>query len=151
MELAQRGVYAGREHIRRFLHAAFGPEGPQAGRLSDHIQLQPVIHVSADGKSAKIRIRLLQMLGTYGGRASWGGGIYENEAIREDGVWKLKSLHAYNTFTADYAGGWAKSPGQRLPGPSATDPPDRPPSVAFKLFPKVFTPPFDYPNPVRGK
>jgi hypothetical protein len=151
MELAQRGVYVGRERVRGFLTHVFGPEGPQANRLGNHMQLQPVIHVSPDGKTAKIRVRLLQQLGSYGGRASWGGGVYENEAVKEDGVWKFKSEHVFNTFTADYDGGWAKAPGRGLPGPSKTYPPDRPPSMVFAMFPSVYAIPFHYKNPVTRK
>ncbi len=151
MELAQRGVYVGREHIRGFLQTVFGrgaPDGPVAGRLGNHLQLQPVIHVSADGATAKIRVRLVQQL-SMNGRATLGAGIYENEAIKEDGVWKLKTDHTYNTFTANYNGGWAKSPGTTLPGPSKDYRPDRPPTLVFAMFPNVYTVPFHYAQPAR--
>jgi hypothetical protein len=151
MELAQRGVYQGRERVRAFLPTVFGQEGPKDGRLGNHIQLQPVISIADDGRIAKIRIRLVQQMGQYGERASWGGGVYENEAVKEDGVWKFKSVHMFNTFTADYVGGWAKGPGRRVPGPSTALPPDLPPTVAFEMFPKVYEIPYHYRHPVTGK
>jgi hypothetical protein len=151
MELAQRGVYVGRERVREFLPTAFGQEGPKDGRLGNHIQMQPVISVSDDGLTARIRIRLVQQMGQYGQRASWGGGIYENTAVKENGVWKFQSVHMFNTFTADYAGGWAKSPGTRVPGPSTANPPDKPPTVRFEMFPRVYDIPYHYRNPVTGQ
>lgn len=151
MELAQRGVYTGRERVRGFLINVFGPkEGPVEGRLGNHLQLQPVIHVSADGRTARIRARLWQQMGS-ADRASMGGGIYENEAIKEGGRWKFQASHVFNTFTANYQGGWAKSPGQVVPGPSKTYPPDAPPTTVFKMFPSVYPIPFHYPHPVTGK
>ena len=150
MELGQFGVYDGQDHIRRFLHG-LGPQGPQPNRLSNHLQAQPVIDVAPDGRSAKVRIRLLEQVGTYGERAGWNGIIEENEAVLEGGVWKLKRVHGFNTFSADYQGGWTQASGQALPGPSATNPPDRPPTIVFGVFPKAYTVPFHYPNPVTGK
>jgi acetyl esterase/lipase len=149
MELAQRGVYVGRERVRGFLFAAFGPEGPVEGRLGNHVQMQHVIDVAPDGQSAKIRARMLQQL-SFGGRPSLGAAIYENEAVKEGGVWKFKKVHAYNTWTASYAGGWAKNPGRRVPGPSTTYPPDEPPTTAFEMFPTIYDIPFHYANPVTS-
>jgi hypothetical protein len=150
MELGQFGVYDGQDHIRRFLHG-LGPQGPQPNRLSNHLQAQPVIDVAPDGRSAKVRIRLLEQVGTYGERAAWNGIIEENEAVLDGGVWKLKRVHGFNTFSADYQGGWTRASGQALPGPSTTNPPDRPPTVVFGVFPKSYTVPFHYPNPVTGR
>jgi acetyl esterase/lipase len=152
MELAQRGVYVGRERVRAFLLKVFGrgSEGPVAGRLGNHLQLQPVIDVAPDGRSAKIRSRLLQQM-SFGERASLGAAVYENEAVKENGVWKLSVDHAYNTWTAAYDGGWAESPGTYVPGPSEDFPPDRPPTHKFDMFPTVYDVPFHYANPVSGR
>ena len=152
MELAQRGVYRGQEHVRAFLFKVFGrgKEGPVAGRLGNHLQLQPVIDVAADGRTAKIRVRMLQQM-TLGSRASLGGAVYENEAVKEDGVWRFKTVHTYNTFTAAYEGGWAKGASRAMPGPSTEMPPDGPPTAAFAMFPVVYDIPFHYSNPVTGR
>jgi acetyl esterase/lipase len=152
MELAQRGIYKGRERVRAFLLHVFtrdGKEGPVENRLGNHLQLQPVIDVSEDGTSAKIRIRMLQQM-SLGGRASLGGAVYENEAVKEDGVWKFKVDHTYNTFSAAYVGGWAKGAGRGMPGPSADLPPDAPPTQVFDMFPIVYEIPYHYVNPVTG-
>jgi triacylglycerol lipase len=150
IELAQRGIYIGRERVRGFLFNVFGKEGPTEGRLGNHVQWQPVIHVAADGQSAKIRSRMMQQL-SFGTRASMGASIYENEAVKEDGVWKFSVDHTYNTWTAGYDGGWVRSAGRGVPGPSKTYPPDGPPTFVFKMFPTVYEVPFHYPNPVSGR
>jgi hypothetical protein len=152
MELAQRGVYKGNKRVREFLFTVFGrgQEGPVAGRLGNHVQMQPVIHVADDGRTAKIRLRMMQQL-SFGPRASMGGSIYENEAVKENGVWKFSNVHTYNTFTANYAGGWAKAPGGGVPGPSKELPPDGPPTLVFTMFPNVYDIPYHYANPVTGR
>ncbi|HEX6998736.1 MAG TPA: nuclear transport factor 2 family protein [Gammaproteobacteria bacterium] len=150
MELAQRGVYVGRDHVRDMLFALFGDEGPVEGRLGNHIKMQPVIEVAADGRSAKIRSRMMQQL-SFGSRASMGAAVYENEAVKEDGVWKFARVHAYNTWTAGYDGGWIRSSTGRVPGPSERYPPDRPPTLRFPMYPSVYAVPFELPHPVTGR
>ena len=151
MELAQRGAYDGREHVRAFLLKVFGrgKEGPVAGRLGNHMQLQPVIDVAPDGKSAKIRIRMFQQM-SFGTRASVGAAVYENTAVLEDGKWKLRDDHTYNTLAANYQGGWVRAANPGVPGESKELPPDRPPSFKFQMFPVVYDIPFHYANPVTG-
>lgn len=151
IELAQRGVYKSQKRVREFLLTVFGrgQEGPVAGRLGNHVQMQPVIHVAADGKTAKIRVRMMQQL-NFGRGASMGGSIYENEAVKEDGVWKLSVDHTYNTFTASYNGGWMRGVSGQMPGPSKDLPPDAPPTLVFQMFPVVYDIPFHYANPVTG-
>ena len=151
MELAQRGVYQGQDHIRAFLHAFGGAEGPHENQLGNHLNLQPVIHVAPDGKTAKVRARVLQMMGQAGKSASMSGAVYENEFVKEDGVWKYKTDHAYNTWVINYDGGWAKQTRGTLPGQNKTVPPDRPPSLVFEAFPKVVDVPIHYKNPVTGR
>jgi acetyl esterase/lipase len=151
MELAQRGAYDGREHVRAFLLKVFGrgSEGPVAGRLGNHMQLQPVIDVAPDGRSAKIRIRMFQQM-SFGPRASVGAAVYENTAVLEDGKWKLRDDHTYNTLAASYEGGWVKAANPGVPGQDKELPPDRPPALKFQMFPVVYDIPFHYANPVSG-
>jgi acetyl esterase/lipase len=152
MELAQRGVYEGRDHIHEFLLKGLGRghEGPSPGMLGNHLQLQPVIDVAPDGKSAKIRIRALQQM-AFGPRASIAGGVYENEAIKVGGIWKFSKDHVYNTFAASYIGGWAHTARPETPGESKEIPPDAPPTLKFQMFPVVYDIPFHYANPVTGR
>jgi hypothetical protein len=144
-EAGQGGVYKGSKRIGAALNL-IGPQGPQPGILNNELQLQPIIHVSSDGKSAKARWRTLEMKGEYGKGGAWGSGVYENEYALEQGVWKISKLHYYVTFRADYDKGWLKAP---LPMPSASTslPPDAPPTEVYGSLPDVYVPPYHYPNP----
>jgi hypothetical protein len=148
IELAQRGVYVGKDRVRKFLEL-FGKQGLHQGELFDHPQYQAVVHVSADGTKAKERVRELAMEGNYQGDASIGGGIYENEYVKQNGVWKIRTLHLYTTFVADLKRGWAQGP---LPaaGISQTLPPDKPPTLRYESYPVFYQQPIHYPNPVTG-
>jgi acetyl esterase/lipase len=152
MELAQRGIYKGQDRVRTFLMQVFGrgKEGPVENRLGNHVKMQPVITIADDGSRAQIRARMIQQM-SFGPRASLGGAVYENEAVKENGVWKFSKVHAYNTFTAGYEGGWVKNAGGSLPGPSTDLPPDGPPTLVFPAFPAVYDIPFHYANPVTGR
>src|SRR5581483_12217479 len=109
-EVGSDGVYAGRDRIAQYLRrAGGGGTGLPWGILADHYQLQPVVHVSADGLSAKARWRDFGLLGEYGKSASWEEGIFENEYVKRGGVWMIKSLHLYVTFVVPYEKGWARA------------------------------------------
>ncbi len=151
IELAQRGVYKG-ARLREFLFKVFGRgvEGPVENRLGNHLNLQPVIDVAADGQTARVRARMLQQM-SQGGRASMGGAIYENEILKEDGLWKFSKVHAYNTFTANYDGGWARGLSRGMPGPAADFPPDSPPTASIAMLPIVYEIPYHYANPVSRR
>lgn len=150
MELAQRGVYQGRERVRQFLFDVSGAEGPVQGRLGNHLHMQPVITLDDGGQGGKVRSRVLQQL-SFDATPSMGAAVYENVVVKEDGKWKYASTHAYNTWTASYEGGWVRNPASRVPGPSESFPPDAPPSSVFAMFPTVYPIPYHYPNPVSGR
>jgi hypothetical protein len=147
LEIAGRGLYRGIDQIRRYMNSL-----PQLahGLLFDHMQLQPVIHINQDGKTAKGRLRALVQNGVYGETAIWGAGVYENEYIKDDGVWKISKLHFYTTFYANYADSWSSN-AIPLFGPLPELPPDEPPTVKYESYPGVYIPPFHYKNPVSGK
>jgi hypothetical protein len=150
IEIGLDGVYVGKERVRDYLQAlGDGDEGLVDGELSEHLQVMPVITVAADGRTAKARWRAITLTGELGGDAFWGEGPYENEYVKDDGVWKIKTLHWYQALLVPYAGGWQTNPdptGAKLV--SATLPPDRPPSVEYKTWPDTYVPPFSFPNPV---
>jgi hypothetical protein len=106
--------------------------------------------VAADGRSARARVRELALTGRLGEWARLGGGTQENEYVKEDGVWRFRSLHQYSRFLADYDKGWVSG---ALPAPSSSAdlPPDRPPTVRYEAFPSFYVPPLHYPNPVTGR
>ena len=147
LEINGRGVYLGQDRVRAYMHR-FGP--PEYGQLFNHMQLQPIIHVAEDGLTAKGRWRAIIQVGFLGKESRMGEGIYENEYVKEDGVWKISSLHFFQTFYADHNRGWHDAP---LPlVPMYQDfPPDQPPSQDYKVYPDFAVTPFHYRNPVSGR
>src|SRR4029450_3861426 len=119
-----RGVYVGKPRIRRFLDL-LGPAGIKDGELFDHVQLQVVVDVAADGRTAKSRSRELNMIGVVDGEGTWSEGTYENTWVKDNGVWKLKDLRYFPTFISAYDQGWGKD-AKPVQTASAELPPDRP-------------------------
>jgi carotenoid cleavage dioxygenase len=93
----------------------------------------------------------------YGGpRQWWEGGLYENEYVKEGGVWKIKVLNYMPQWHADYETGWANTRPAYLPFPAKTladgDPigPDELIRDAW-LWPDHEVVPFHCPHPVTGQ
>ena len=156
-ELSYVGTYVGRERIRQSLKLRYPnrPKDQSPNFLTVHQVVQPVIHVSADGRSAKIRARLFQLGGPSGGEGSWISGIYENTSVDEDGTWKLSGMDLDYVWTASSRGGWVrvKTPPTAPQVAMAKEfPPDRPLRGPIAApFPKVQAVPFHYKNPVSGR
>lgn len=148
LEILGRGVFLGSDRIYEYMRRLGAPSD---GRLFTHMQLQPVIHVSADGTRANVRARLFEMFGVEGNQAQWAEGTYENRFVRDrDGRWKYQGLIGYQTFYTPYEQGWGKQSNPLMnyfPG----YPPDLPHSVEYEPYPAVFVPPFHYDNPVSGR
>jgi ketosteroid isomerase-like protein len=147
-EMAQRGVYVGRDHVRRSFELD-GPAGLHQGEVAEHFLYQHAIHIADDGKTAQARVRELSLLGGYGKRAEVSGEVAENAFVKEGGIWKIQSEHQYTTFWADYTKGWSQG-AMPMAGPSRDIPADRPPTQQYAAFPEYFVPPFHYANPVSG-
>jgi hypothetical protein len=148
-EEGQRGVYAGKPHIRRALELFYGAFPLRTGELFDHLNLATVVTIAPDGRSARARTSQLSMLGLNGEYARWEEGTYENEFIKQNGVWKIKAVRYYPRMAADYDKGWAND---AAPAPVASKefPPDRPPTQAYKGYPEVSYVAFHYANPGTG-
>lgn len=149
-ELGQRGVYVGREHIRRALEVFFGPSPLKNGELCDHINLGTVVTVAADGLSAAARTSVLAQLGQNGQWARWEQGTYENELVKQGGVWKLKAVRYFPRLSTDYDKGWAHD---AKPSPVASKefPPDRKSTQSYQSYPALSYVALHYLNPVTGK
>ena len=147
LEIAGRGLFDGQVRIREYLHQLGKLE---YGRLFNHMQLQPVIHVADDGNSAKARWRSFMQVGNLGKEARWGEATYENEYVKEDGKWKIRKLHAFITFYVEFDKGWNKG-AVELPKHLEGLEPDKETTVKYGAFPEVFVPPYHYSNPVTGK
>ena len=160
MEVGRQGVYAGRESIRRGLNAVGASStgtsqrrstaGLAEGEINDHVQLQTIVTVMADGRTARARGTDIGMTGATGGRALWSQSIYENEFVKQNGVWKFKAIHIYPRFIFDAEQGWAKD-AQPAPGPSREFPPDRPPTGSYEIYPRFHIAPFHFDHPVTGR
>jgi hypothetical protein len=149
LEIGGSGVFAGKARVLDYL-TRLAPNGLTRGRISNCLQLQPVIHVAPDGNTARGRWRFIAESGEYKKAAAWGGGTYENEYVKEEGIWKIKSLHQYSRVYTPYADGWGKTaiPNSR---PDRNFAPDHPPTVQYDSYPSTFTAPFHYRHSVTAK
>jgi SnoaL-like domain len=151
IEIAGRGVYRGRKGADDLFRGSMGQGelGLKPGTLFNHMILQGIVDVDANGITAKARWRAFVQIAQYQKFALWSEGTYENTYVKEGGKWKFSGMHFYSTYYTPFDQGWAKS---NLPnnGPSETYPPDAPPSLKYDVFPGHYVPPFHYANPVTG-
>lgn len=150
LEFGRDGVYVGRDRIRAWLDAYGGGQaGLREGQLNEHLLVMPVVTLAGDGRSAQARWRSIMLLGQFGEQALWGEGPYENTYVKEDGIWKIDTLHWFQTILVPYEGGWAQHEdfNQGL-WVSNTLPPDAPATTSYGYWPETFLPPFSFENPV---
>src|SRR5215510_4597732 len=98
----------GRQSIQNYFLTTFGEgtHGLKPGGLHTQMVLRPLINVSADGQRAKGRWWEFSMTGQHGVKAEWAGGIFENEYVRERGVWKISRMRYNPMFAGPYETGW---------------------------------------------
>ena len=117
-EVPFSGVYVGRERISARDATSPPPGSRPRTMLPLHWRTQPVILVAADGRSASIRSRLFQPASSNSRAMGFGGGMYHDQVVLEDGVWKLWSVtideHYFSSPT--YEGGWSSA---KDPDPAA--------------------------------
>ncbi|MCW2337278.1 hypothetical protein M2337_001511 [Sphingobium sp. B2D3A] len=157
-ELSYIGTYVGRERVRGSLFGRYGNAGRSAAFMAIHQKTQPYVTVSEDGMRANIRLRLFQFNSAAKGQGSWISGIYENQAVLENGVWRIHGMDLDYVWLADYAGGWAAIvPGaseryRPKPEDVAKNPPDGPlRGVTFAPYPAIAPMGFHFANPVSGR
>jgi len=102
--------------IAAFLRTRYGGgyEGLKADGLSTMMIDAPVANLSPDGNSAKVRWEAWTFHGA-GGQARVEGGVFENEYVRQGGVWKIAEAHYYPEFDGSYDTGWTNWGGGNLP------------------------------------
>lgn len=151
IEIGQRGRYRGKQHIRTFLLEVLG-EG-RWGLLEDevinHVQMQPVITIASDGRTARTRVRA-QVQGNSPPTTDFfllADGVYENEYVKEDGAWKIKGLCVAITYYAllQREKLWFRSAPQ-----SDRFPPDSPSRPADPGLGRQFSA-WHFPHPVTGE
>lgn len=135
------GYYLGQDRIQGAITAMWGPPPSVRVGISFHWRIQPVISISADGRSAHLRVRLFQprtskhpsQPGEFYA-AGFHSGMYPNDqAVLEDGVWRLWSLTIDEPYftSVDWKGGWASVP------PAADQPTPRPSPLLAKYPPDI--------------
>jgi hypothetical protein len=157
-ELNETGLYEGWAAIQRCFHfpdhyTGFGGEKTAPPEYL-HI-LMPncgMIDLDKGGKTAKGRwygffLGSLQRGGKL--RALIGCGIWENEYIKENGVWKLKKVFWNDIISSPIDEGWIKTP--YLANPPNKDRPPSGPNTHFATYPSGYIFPYHYKNPVTGK
>ena len=160
------GVYRGREGAQRMYGGASGMNGPVDGLLFSHVLAQDIVTVAPDRRTAKGRFRTFMQGGVHESKKDappsipaqfWEAGVYENEYVKERGVWKIQVFNYRIIYQAPYEKGWAHSPEEPLMvsnhvktfpenprGPDEVRP-------APARWPKAVVQPFHYPNPVTAK
>jgi hypothetical protein len=136
----------GRQAIQNYFLTTFGEgtHGLKPGALHTQMVLRPLINVSADGQSAKGRWWEFSMTGQYGVKAEWAAGIFENEYVRERGVWKISRMRYNPMFAGPYATGWRNVdedqkivPYHFTPDETGIPVPDLPASALAPVDPKM--------------
>jgi SnoaL-like domain len=146
LEIGGRGIFTGRARVFEYMNIGLGPIGPRDGLLIDHQQFQCLPTIHEDGVTAEARCIAFVM--SSGG---WGHNYYENDYVKEDGVWKLKKLHGPFNMYSGYKQGWLDNVIVNTYPEKFPPPPDLPPSVIYLTYPSYYIEPFHYPNPVTGK
>ncbi|KAL1601507.1 hypothetical protein SLS60_006422 [Paraconiothyrium brasiliense] len=164
------GRYNGKEGVERLYIGRFakafvnGRNGPVHGFLLDHPQIQGIVDINADGTRAKGRFRSMMSAGTHesikdthprGLVQWWEGGVYENEYIKQDGVWKIFRLRYFPFWHGTFEKGWSHTKPNYVPFMSKTYPEDPagPNELCENpmLWPDTRVVPFHYAHPITGK
>lgn len=160
------GVFRGKRGARRLYGGASGLDGPAYGMLFEHIIAQDIVDVAPDRKTAKGRFRCFLQGGVHESKQDappripaqfLEAGIYENEYVREGGVWKIQLFNYRIVYQARLEEGWAHSAREPLMvSPYTTIYPENPRGPDElrpdpPVWPETFIMPFHYPHPVTGK
>jgi len=92
-----------------------GQAGLPTGGLNTELIDQPLVNLSADGKTAKARWMSIAFKGDGKGRAWFEGGIYENDYVRVGKAWKIAAVHYFPEYEGPYAEGWSNVGNKDLP------------------------------------
>lgn len=164
-----------RERILASVVSTYGDTPPPTVKsfMVLHWRPQPVVHVSEDGRSATYRSRLMHVITGPTSAGYLNGGMYNDEFILEDGIWRIWSLNIEEFYWQSTNGalGWrgAVPRDPALPDPPPSDlvntfPPDllhadlgvrsqgfRGGSPGYVQWPDIVPMWFHYRNPVSGR
>lgn len=157
-ELSYIGTFITRERVLGSLIQRYGEGGPNDAFQAIHQKTQPFVTVMDGGMRAMVRTRLLQMNSSATGPGSWIAGIYENQIIKEDGIWRIHGMDLDYVWLADYADGWTEidpagsarfGVSEEVIAEFAPDAPLR--GETFAPFPRIAPMGFHFANPVSGR
>jgi hypothetical protein len=116
-EVPFKGMYITRERIMARDATSAAPGSRPRTSIPIHWRTQPVILVAEDGRSASLRSRLFQGGSARTRGTGINGGMYTDQVVLEDGMWKLWSVNIdeFHWQSPSYEGGWsaAKDPAPR--------------------------------------
>jgi len=92
-----------------------GADGLRPGVLHTEFIDEPLLSFADDRKSAQSRWMSLTFAGDGKGETRIESGVYENDYVLEDGVWKIALAHYHPQMEGDYANGWTNIGGKDLP------------------------------------
>lgn len=103
--------------IASFLMSRYGGghEGLERRAVNTEIIATPVVNLSVDGHTAKGRWNAMTLRSDARGNARIEGGVFENDYVKEDGVWKIARQHFYPLYAGPYETGWTNVGGKDLP------------------------------------
>jgi hypothetical protein len=157
-ELSYIGTFVGRDQILQSLITRYGEGGPNDAFQAIHQKTQPYVTVLEDGEHAHVRTRLLQFNSSSTGPGSWIGGIYENQVVKDEGVWRIHGMDLDYTWLADYATGWTgidpEASKRFAPPPEQLARFDIDAALrgeTFAPYPRIAPMGFHFANPVSGR
>ncbi|GAA0283493.1 hypothetical protein GCM10009127_26230 [Alteraurantiacibacter aestuarii] len=158
-ELSYIGTFIGQDRVIGSMIQRYGEGGPNDAFQAIHQKTQPYVTVLDDaGQRAFVRSRLFQFNSSSDGSGSWIGGIYENQVIKEDGIWRIHGMDLDYVWLGDYATGWMGidpaasarfGPGDAAIAAFAPDAPLR--GEVFAPYPAIRPMGFHFTNPVSGR
>jgi len=158
VELNETGQYKGWEGVKKCFHFEDHYTGFNGEKQAppEYLHILPpacgIVTLDDDSMSAKGR-----WYGTFLGALPRGGkirpligcGIWENEYVKEDGIWKLKKIFWNDIISSPLDEGWIKTP--YLSNPPNKDRPASGEENHFAPYPSGHIFPYHYKNPVTGK
>ncbi len=111
LEIGGKGIFTGKARVFEYMTVGLGPIGPRDGSLIDHQQFQCLPTVHDDGVTGEARCIAFVM--SSGG---WGHVYYEDDFVKENGVWKFRKLHApFNMYSDTSSAGRTRPPSTPIP------------------------------------
>jgi len=156
LEINDGGLFKGYEAVKNSFnfaehYTAYGGAKKAPGEfLHILIPLSGVVDLDPNGKTAKGRwygFGLVAQRRAGKLQAIISCGIWENEYIKEDGVWKILKLFWATTIASPLDEGWVKTP---YLGNVHKDAPAQGPNTHFAPYPSGYIFPYHYVNPVTG-